>query len=121
MKKVNNTASKLITVKLDLECLLTPDETTERAVTLAHTIKEKGEILLEKKEVLSGIKERLDGCEKVINNCSNSINTGTESRDVECEVKLNTPADGTKTITRKDTGESWEDQMNWNELQEEIF
>jgi len=121
MKKVNNTASKMITEKRDLECLLTVDEVTARAQSLAHTIKEKTEILAEKKEINSGFKERLDGCEKVIINCSNCINTGKESRDVECEVKLNTPADGTKTITRTDTGESWEEQMNWNELQEEIF
>jgi hypothetical protein len=36
-------------------------------------------------------------------------------------VQLNHPKDGIKTVTRTDTGESWEERMSDSELQEEIF
>lgn len=36
MKKPNNTVSKVITEHRDLECLLTPDETTARAAEYSH-------------------------------------------------------------------------------------
>lgn len=104
-----------------LECVLTDAELRESAESLAHTIQNKYEILAEKKEAMSGFKSRIEKCDESILKNTNALNTGKEEREVECEVMLNDPKDGIKTITRTDTGESWQEQMTDLELQEEIF
>ena len=104
-----------------LECQLEPDEIREKAESLAHTVKNRADILAEKKEIMAGFKARLEECDLVITQCSDAINTGKEERDVECTVMLNEPKDGTKTICRKDTADSWLEPMTPAECQEEIF
>lgn len=112
--------SKQRTESRELECILSDAELRDRAETMAHTIQERSQIQLEKKEAVAGFKLRIEGCDKTIVSCSNAYNNGKESREVECMVELNTPKDGTKQITRKDTGESWLEDMTASELQEEI-
>lgn len=112
--------SKQRTESRELECILSDAELRDRAETMAHTIQERSQIQLEKKEAVAGFKLRIEGCDKTIVSCSNAYNNGRESREIECIVELNTPKDGTKQITRKDTGESWLEEMTSSELQEEI-
>jgi hypothetical protein len=104
-----------------LECDLTDTELRESAESLAHTIQNKYEILAEKKEAMSGFKSRIEKCDEVILKNTNALNTGKEEREIDCEIQLNEPKDGVKTITRRDTGETWEEKMSDLELQEEIF
>jgi len=104
-----------------LECDLTDIELRESAESLAHTIQNKYEILAEKKEAMSGFKSRIEKCDEVILKNTNALNTGKEEREIDCEIQLNEPKDGVKTITRRDTGETWEEKMSDLELQEEIF
>lgn len=104
----------------EIECHLSADELRARAETLAHTIQFKTQLQLEKKEAFAGFKQRIDACDKDIISCSNAINTSAEIRTVDCTVLLNEPEDGKKTIFRKDTGESWLEDMTASEIQEEI-
>ncbi len=112
--------SKQRTESRELECILSDAELRERAELMAHCIQERSQIQLEKKEAVAGFKQRIEGCDKTIVSCSNAYNNGRESREVECIVEFPAPKDGTKQITRKDTGESWLEEMTSSELQEEI-
>lgn len=114
-------STKKKTESRKLECILTDGERTERAENLAHTIQERYEIIAEKKEANSGFKSRIEKCDEVILKNTNALNTGSEEREIDCEVQLYHPKDGIKTVTRTDTGESWEEKMSDSELQEEIF
>ncbi len=103
-----------------LDCLLEQEEISKKAEDMAHAVQEKNRIQLEKKEAVSGYKKDIEEQEKIIQTCSYAINNGKEQREVECKVELNNPSNGTKLITRLDTGEYWEEKMTDEELQENL-
>lgn len=110
--------AKIITRQLD--CYLTADEKAAHAELLAHAIQEKNKILLELHEAKTGFKKRIEAQEIIIQGSSNAINNGKEPREVDCTLELNKPNSGIKTYTRKDTGESWTEDMTPEELQEDL-
>lgn len=58
----------------------------------------------QKKSVTSEFSSKINSSRASITTLSHKINNGYEYREVECEVALNFPHGGDKTITRKDTG-----------------
>lgn len=73
----------------------------------------------EKKAVMAQFAERIAASEAMIGKLSRFINNGYEHRYVECWVEMHTPAQGSKTIRRMDTGEVVKTvAMTTDELQE---
>ena len=88
---------------------------------LAYENKNYDELEDAKKSVTSDFSSKLNSSRANISKLSNNINNGYEYRDIECEIRLNEPADGQKTIVRKDTGEIVRvEDMTEREMQEEL-
>lgn len=81
------------------------DELKEFAKKLAYETRELMENEETKKSVMSDFKSKIESSKEKISKLSNLINNGYEYRNIDCEVQLNSPEDGQKTIIRKDTGE----------------
>jgi hypothetical protein len=104
-----------------LKCLFTEEEISEKSKRLAQNCKERSEYEEAKKATVSDFKSKIDGLSAHISLLSNHINNGYEYRDVECEVRMNVPAVGSKTIIRKDTGEIVTiEAMRPEEMQEDL-
>ena len=70
---------------------------------------------------MSNYKSRIDEQEARRTRLSNCVADGFEFRDLECDIKYNSPKDGIKQIIRKDKGEVVEEfPMTPEELQEEM-
>ena len=104
-----------------LKYKFTEPELKERSTQLALECRSLEEIENDKKQVMSDFKSKIDGHQATISRLSNNINNGYEHRYIDCEVKMNTPIVGEKSIIRKDTGELVkQEQMNESEMQEEL-
>lgn len=102
-----------------LKYQFTETELRDKATQLARECRQNEEMEDEKKSVVSDFKAKIDGLQAKISLLSGHINNGYEYRNIECEVSLNTPVTGKKTITRTDTGERVGiEDMDHDELQE---
>jgi len=102
-------------------------KTTTQMLTLKHDFNEeellaKGKELaeeefnyaqadIERKNAIAQHNARLKDISKAINKLYSAIRDGFEMREVECEVRINEPKDGQKTITRKDNNFTWVEEM----------
>ena len=80
-------------------------EQREHARQLARSTRELAQVELQKKEVVSALKARAEAQNSEIARLSEFINNGYEYRNIECEIRYDTPDIGWKTIVRVDTGE----------------
>jgi hypothetical protein len=101
--------------KLILKCDFTDEEINDIAKEMAEQLSEKTRIDLEKKEVVKKYTREISYYDKKINESGIKIQNGYEEREVQCEIKMNTPKAGIKTITRLDNKDTWEEPMNLND------
>ncbi len=113
--------NKPIKTKKLLLYKFTEDEIKDLGKQLAMRTKELEQLKLDKKAVVSEFDNKIKNSEAGISLSSGQISAGSEYRQIECEVILNEPKNGKKTITRLDTAESWEEMMTLEEMQERIF
>lgn len=104
-----------------LKYLFTETELKDKSTSLAQECRNLEEVENDKKQVMSDFKSKIDGHQASISKLSNHINNGYEYRQISCEVKMDTPIQGQKTIIRKDTGEIVKiEEMTQQEMQMEL-
>lgn len=86
-------------------------EINDLSVSLANKVQEKHGIESEKKSVVARYTSKIKEYDESIGSLSNKVASGYEMRDVECTVKYHWPAQGRKSITRGDTGQTWDEKM----------
>ena len=91
------------TEKRTLRYDFTAVETHELSVQLANETKKVVSLTEEKKSVVSQWTAKINEAKAACNSLSFKVADGYEHREVECEVILNQPANGKKTIIRKDS------------------
>jgi hypothetical protein len=92
-----------ITEKRTLRYDFTAVEVHDLSVQLANETKKVGALTEEKKSVVSQWTAKINESKAACNSLSFKVADGYEHREVECEVLLNTPKNGKKTIIRKDS------------------
>lgn len=80
-------------------------EIADAARDLARANRTRASLEQRKKEVDSAIKAEIECENSIIARLSNLIATGSEYRDIEVRIELDTPETGKKRIVRLDTGE----------------
>jgi hypothetical protein len=104
-----------------LRCRFTPEELLEVGKTLADATNALVGLEEDKKRVMSDFKAKLDAKNADITIASNKISTGYENRSVECDLVMNTPTEGKKTVIRTDTKEKvGVEEMSEQELNPEL-
>jgi len=88
-----------------LTCTLTEEEYRTKSEELTKLLREKASHEAQKSASAKYYKELIDGDEHAIEDVLPVVETGTEERDVKCEIVWNTPEKGLKVITRLDTME----------------
>jgi hypothetical protein len=88
-----------------LKYTFSEDEQRVNAQALARANRELAQLELRKKEVVSQLKAEADAKNADIARFSEFINNGYTFRDLDCEVRFDSPSEGLKTIYRIDTGE----------------
>lgn len=120
-KKVNanvNDEKEVHQVQEFLEYKFNEQELKEISSELARATSEQNNLENEKKAVMSEFKAKIDTKAAERQKLAGHINTGCEYRYIDCEMMMNTPKVGRKTLTRLDTAEVvWEKEMSKEELQ----
>ncbi|HMG14148.1 MAG TPA: hypothetical protein VK590_01805 [Saprospiraceae bacterium] len=108
--------NEIITKFLKTE--FTPNEIKEFGGQLARCTTEVKELESEKKAKASDYTAQINNKKALAESLSNKISNGYEYENIECEVYLNIPNTGKKTIERKDNKEVVEVvDMTQDELQ----
>jgi len=92
------------------------EELEELGKYLSETVQAHSELEFEKKEATKSYNNELKKKMAVIKSTAKKINDGNEDRQVDCEVEMNTPIYGQKTITRLDTRQCWIEDMKPEEF-----
>src|ERR1700733_11728525 len=109
-------------ITLQMVCELDEVELAQRAQMLSLTTLKIDEVEDDKAEANKSFKEELNGLRESARKLSRTVNTKTEVRPVECWVEFHSPSQGTKRVTRKDTGEFYRDEpMTAAECQTHLF
>ena len=91
------------------------DETKELTDNLTSQMMDVVALQAEKKETAAEFKRKIDRLQEQNNRLAKWLHDGEREQQVACEVKMNTPKPGIKTIVRTDTYESWEEPMEQDE------
>jgi hypothetical protein len=98
-------------------------EIHDLSMQLANKTKDVASLVKKKKSVTSQCTAEINAAESACAVLSNQVADGYEHRDVECEVIFNQPANGKKTIIRKDSntlvGVEAMTTNDWNLINEE--
>jgi DNA segregation ATPase FtsK/SpoIIIE-like protein len=109
-------------ITLEMVCELDEVELGQRAQSLSLTTLKMDEVEDNKATVNKSFKEELNGLRETARKLSRAVNTKSEVRPVVCFVEYHSPTQGTKRITRKDTGEFYRDEpMSGMECQSHLF
>jgi DNA segregation ATPase FtsK/SpoIIIE-like protein len=109
-------------ITLEMVCELDEVELGQRAQSLSLTTLKMDEVEDNKATVNKSFKEELNGLRETARKLSRAVNTKSEVRPVVCFVEYHSPTQGTKRITRKDTGEFYRDEpMSGQECQSHLF
>jgi len=112
-----------ITEKRTLRYDFTAPEIHDLSVQLANETKKVGSLTEEKKSVTSQWTAKINEAKALCNTLSFKVADGYEHREVDCEVIYNQPANGKKTIIRKDSNNLVAvEQMttfDWDKINEE--
>lgn len=100
----------------ELKCILSDEEINDRAKDMSQKNQERIDTEIEKKAVVKSFNQAIKNLQRIIDADARVINDGFEYREIECDIEMNTPVAGTKTITRNDTGKSWEEPMTDEEF-----
>lgn len=111
------------TEKRTLRYDFTAVEMNDLSQRLANKNKEVKSLIQKKKSVTSQCTAEINAAEAERDVLSNQVSDGYEHREVDCEVVFNQPANGKKTIIRKDSntlvGVEAMTQQDWNKINEE--
>src|SRR5690242_13801523 len=95
------------------------EETRENAKRLARKNQELAELELKKKQLAADIKSEIDTANADAAKLARWVNDEYDFRMVDCEVMLDSPSAGQKTVYRIDTGEIVKtEKMNSEEMQQ---
>lgn len=92
-------------IKMPLECVIPPEQKIEYGKLLAAENQRSSQLESEMKASNKRYQSQISECESQIQRYSQLVSTGREMKDVNCEVKYNSPDEGYKQIFRLDTGE----------------
>jgi rRNA processing protein Krr1/Pno1 len=111
------------TEKRSLRYDFTAVEIHDLSLALASKTKEVTQLTEEKKSVVSQWTAKVNEAKATCNSLSFKVSDGFEYRDIECEVILNQPSQGKKTVIRKDdnrlVGVEEMSKSDWDKLTEE--
>lgn len=66
---------------------------------------------MEKSQAVSNHNAVIKTINSTITKLATAIKDGFEMLEVECNVRMNDPKEGKKTVTRKDNGDTWVEEM----------
>lgn len=101
--------------RLNLQYKFTDEETLVLSKRLAELNNKLQDLEESKKSAMSDFKSRIDISKEEMAMISRKIYSGFEMRNIDCVILYHTPVWGKKLITRKDTGEQWEEKMTYDE------
>lgn len=111
------------TEKRTLRYDFTAVEIHDLSLRLANKNKEVKSLIQKKKSVTSQCTAEINAAEAACGVLSNQVADGYEHREVDCEVIFNQPAQGKKTIIRKDSntlvGVEAMTTADWDKINEE--
>jgi hypothetical protein len=111
------------TEKRTLRYDFTAVEVHDLSMDLASKTKEIVTLKKQKTSATSQYTAKINEAEATCNSLSNKVADGFEHREIECEVILNQPTNGKKTIIRKDSntlvGVEAMTEHDWNKINEE--
>jgi hypothetical protein len=97
------------------------EETRENAKRLARKNQELAELELKKKQLAADIKAEIDNANADAAKLARWVNDEYDFRMVDCEVMLDSPAAGLKTVYRLDTAEVVkQEKMSTEEMQQSL-
>lgn len=97
------------------------EETRENGKSLARKNQELTELELKKKQLTSDLKAEAESCTAAAAKLARWVNDEYDFRMVDCEVVLDSPEAGIKTMVRLDTGEVVKsEKMTADELQQAL-
>lgn len=118
-EKLLNQASEKRTLRYDFTAV----EVHDLSVQLANETRKVVSLTEEKKSVTSQWTAKINEAKATCNNLSFKVSDGYEHREIDCEVIFNQPAQGKKTIIRKDSNTlvAVEDmsKADWDKINEE--
>lgn len=117
-EKVSGVVEKTVTEHL--ECKFTEKELKELSGDLARYVKELSASELKKKEVMSSLTAEINALESKVQSYAHKVSTGTEYRDVKCNVTYDFNA-GTIRVHRNDTEEMIKDREMTDEQKQQSF
>lgn len=95
------------------------EETRENAKRLARKNQEIAELELKKKQLAADLKAEMDTAAADAARLARWVNDEYDFRMVDCEIMLNSPREGQKTMFRLDTGEVVKtEKMTADEMQQ---
>ena len=102
-----STENKIVPKKTSrmLQCMLTDADRIARGRDMADEKDAKDRLESQMSEVSKDFKAKIAAKDTRISSLASVIRAGYEYREVPCEIYLDTPAPGMKTIFRIDTGE----------------
>ncbi len=104
---------------LDLPCKLSDQSVDALAVELANTVQTLEQVDARRKEVAAEYREQMKSLRAKANDCSRKVVERRYMAVVPATVKYDWKR-GAKTITRKDTGETWEEGLTDPERQQTL-
>lgn len=107
---------KTTTQMLSLKYEFTEDEILQKGKELAEEEFNYAQADIEKKNALATHNAILNDISKNITKLTTAIRDGFEIREVECDVRMNEPREGQKTITRKDNRFTWVEEMSGDDF-----
>ena len=96
---------------LQVKQVFNEDELRELGGKLADEEFNLANAEMEKSQAVSNHNAVIKTINAYITKLATSIKDGFEMREVECSVRMNDPKEGKKTVTRKDNGQSWVEDM----------
>ena len=106
----------------NIKHILTADEKTELGARIAREVENMQRLEEEKKSIVSEYAGKILLAKQNINKDSGLLNNGYEFRATECEIKMNTPKNGTKKIIPLNkVDKPFTLAMLPHEMQEELF
>lgn len=96
-------------------------EVHDLSVEMANKTQQIANTEQEKKSATSQFTSKLNTLKESVGSLANKVASGYEIREVECDIVYHIPAQGSKTLTRKDNGQkiiekmTSEDYNLWNQ------
>lgn len=107
------------TSRESIRCDYTPEEMVATASALAERVNELQALREAKKASDATFNSQIEVVTTAVISLAKKYSKGYEMRELDCDIRYNTPEPGKKTIYRTDTAEAIQD-MTWEEKQEEM-